>query len=464
MNILQVSTFDHGGGAEKVAELLHHGYQAAGQRASLAVKRRRGAIPGTIEIPETHGHGAWASAWLKGAKGCEARSGRMRGMGAAATLMRAIARPAASLDRQRGIEDFHYPASRYLPDLPEARPDILQCHNLHGNYFDLRALADLSRRLPVVLCPHDCWLMTGHCAHFFDCNRWRAGCGQCPNLATYPAVRRDATDQNWARKREIFTKARVYMGFESRWLQSQYHQSFVAPAIIEDRIIHDTVDAPYFEPRDGKAVRETLGLGPDTLVLLFAANSIRQNEWKDYRTLSEALERIGAANTGRPVVLLALGDTCPDERIGEALIRYLPFERDPSVIAGYYHAADVYLHAAKIETFSLTIAEAMACGTPVVATAAGAVPERIIGLDHPAAWRGGERFGPDRATGVLVPPGDGAAMAEATLAIATDSHLADQLSRNAALEADRCYRIERQVGAYLDWFTEILESRKAGGF
>ena len=63
----------------------------------------------------------------------------------------------------------------------------------------------------------------------------------------------------------------------------------------------------------------------------------------------------------------------------------------------YYQAADIYIHAAKADTFPNVVLEALACGLPVVATAVGGIPEQI---DH-------ER------TGFLVPPGDAAGMAEA---------------------------------------------------
>src|SRR4029079_4578923 len=85
-----------------------------------------------------------------------------------------------------GLEDFDYPNSvellRFLPQ----KPDLLHCHNLHGNYFDLRALAGLSRQIPTVLTLHDAWLLSGHCAHSFECERWTIGCGECPDLTIYP--------------------------------------------------------------------------------------------------------------------------------------------------------------------------------------------------------------------------------------------------------------------------------------
>ncbi len=110
-----------------------------------------------------------------------------------ARFFQSMAEPARVLDRRRGVEDFRFPAAWRLAELAPRRPQIVHAHNLHGNYFDLRALPALCQAAPLVLTLHDAWLLAGHCAHSMGCERWRTGCGNCPDLGVYPAVRRDAT-------------------------------------------------------------------------------------------------------------------------------------------------------------------------------------------------------------------------------------------------------------------------------
>ena len=95
-----------------------------------------------------------------------------------------------------------------LDALP-APPDIIECHNLHGGYFDLRALPWLSRQAATVLVLHDAWLLSGHCAHSFDCDKWQTGCGACPDLSIEPALRRDGTAHNWTVKQGVYAQSRV---------------------------------------------------------------------------------------------------------------------------------------------------------------------------------------------------------------------------------------------------------------
>lgn len=57
----------------------------------------------------------------------------------------------------------------------------------------------------------------------------------------------------------------------------------------------------------------------------------------------------------------------------------LPYVRDRSLLARHYASADYYLATGPGETFGLSIAEAMACGLPVVAVNRAAAPDRVEG-------------------------------------------------------------------------------------
>jgi glycosyltransferase involved in cell wall biosynthesis len=450
MRIRQVNTFDRGGGAESVVSRLHGEYRRRGHEALLSVKRRRGGADGVSEIDETLGHGAWAGSLLKLSRRPGEETGRPLGAGAWATGLRALARPRAALERWCGWEDFRFASSRHLAAWGDQPPDVVQCHNLHGNYFDLGALAELSRSLPVVLTLHDCWLLSGHCAHSFDCERWKTGCGSCPDLSIYPAIRRDASAYNWRRKRDIFRRGRLYVAAPSEWLMARVEKSILMEGAVETRVIPNGIDDAFFADVDAARARRTLGFEDDAVVLLFVANSIRGNEWKDFAMLKESAMRLADLLADRRVHLVALGEGGEDEPLGNGSIRFVPFIDKPALVAAYYQAADVYLHAARVETFSLTIAEAMACATPVVAADTGAVAERIVDLNDADS---------DTATGIMVAAADARAMTEATARLLGDTDLRRRLGANGRQRALRDYRTARQAEAYLNWFADIVDSR-----
>nr|MDJ0869634.1 glycosyltransferase [Myxococcota bacterium] len=155
LRVLQLNTSDRGGGAEAVAWNLHRRLAERGVASRLAVGRRRSGAPDVTALPRSP----------------------LRDPGA---------RLAAQLDRLRGREDFRFPASARLLRRPGLAIDVVHAHNLHGGYFDLRLLPELSQRRPTLVTLHDGWLLSGHCAYSLGCERWRQGCGSCPHLDVYP--------------------------------------------------------------------------------------------------------------------------------------------------------------------------------------------------------------------------------------------------------------------------------------
>ena len=235
----------------------------------------------------------------------------------------------------------------------------------------------------------------------------------------------------------------------------------LAPAIVEARVIPYGVDVSCFCPAEWQTVRTFLGISSDTRVLLFTAHGIQRNMWKDYRTMRTAVTLV-AKRLRQPVLFIALGDRAPTEHIGQARIHFVPYQENPEAVARYYQAADVYMHAARADTFPMTILEALACGTPVVATAVGGIPEQIKALQG-MEWttkldlHGASLFSPEEATGILVPPGDEEAMAAGLQRLLDNEPLRLQLGHNAARDARQRFDLERQAQDYLAWYRHLLD-------
>lgn len=440
MKILQVNTYDVGGGAEKIAQTLHSAYRAGDHQAWMVVKRRRGNAENVVALDSGLIANPYVRFWFRAGSSLRSKEGKLRGAHRLGALLEDIGSLGSMIRRQRGIETGH-PASRYLLSHVPIDPDIIHLHNLHGDYFDLSILPELSRNSPVALTLHDAWTFTGHCACTLECQRWKSGCGECPHLDTPPAVVRDNTHRNWLTKLGIYQQSRLYVAAPSQWMTDMVSQSILSNAAADVRLIRNGVDLSVFRPAEKALPRTNIGVQKEALVLLFVAASAKSNPFKDYDMLRTALSMLGSRQLSKPVVAIALGDTAPTEQIGSIELRHVPFSSDPSMVAQYYQAADVCLHPAKTDNFPTVVIEALACGVPVVATSVGGIPEQIE----------------DGLTGYLVPPGDSEAMAARVGRILEDEQLQRAMSTAAVEAAVSRFDERTMASAYLDWYAQILE-------
>lgn len=416
--IVSVNTCDSGGGAERVAWLIFKALERSGVDSWLVVGNKLSDDPKVMPF--------YLSPFIDYSPYSDE------------SFQQAIS-DVKECSRRSGIEDFEFPYSKYLLTITDAKPDLIVCHNLHGGFFDLRVLQQLSAAVPVVLQLHDAWTMTGHCAMTLGCQKWLTGCGDCPDLGIPPAVERDATRYNWLRKRDVFSASRLYLGSPTNWLLDRAFDSVLAPAIIEGRVIPCPVDSQVFCPAPQNAARSELGFSEDVKVLLFVANQARDNRLKDFATVFSAMEHLSGLSNDK-IDLLIVGQHGPRSNFDNCSIRFCGYQ-PPNMVARFMQAADVFVHAAHEENFCLAIAEAMSCGIPVVATEVGGLSEVVL----------------SGRTGLLVKPHDPKAMASAVNSLLISPTLRQQMGKLAAQIARERYSEDVVIRSYLEWFGQILK-------
>lgn len=430
LSILHVNTMDRGGGAAQLTFNLVEGLNAAGHKAKLVVREKKSASSTVSEIDNDGNRHVWARFCLWT---LTKNNGSQR-------LARVIGRPWDTLQVLLGHEDVYFPGTwQLLADLP-FKPDLLHLHNLHGSYFDLRALPWLSQHIPTVITMHDAWLIGGHCSHGFDCERWRTGCGLCPDLSIYPSIPRDATAYNWRCKKRIYSDSRLHVVAPAQWLMQRAKESMLAPAIVSSRVIPHGIDLSVFKSGDRSQARDDLGFPADATLLLFAAAGIRNNVWKDYQTMRRAFEILGNQRGKQKLLFLAIGDDAPSESIGGNELRFIPYSSDRSALAKYYQAADLYVHGAKAEAWGLTITEAMACGLPVVASDVGGIPDQVT----------------EGQSGFLVPVGNADLMADRVGALLDDAKLRGAMGCFAAKRAITEFDLSVMISNYSKFYESVL--------
>lgn len=416
--IVVVNTADEGGGAERVSLMVLNGFLELGLDAWLLVGNKTGSHPRVISFYASPFFDYRPYADSPQTKEIERRRG---------------------IDQFLGIEDFNHPYSHQISEMTGSPPDLVLCHNLHGGYFDLRILADLSHRMPVALRLFDTWLQAGHCAYSLGCTRWQIGCGECPDLTIPPAVSRDATRLNLQRKERIFKESRLFVAAESQWMLDRARQSVLAPAVIDWKHIPGGVDLETFCLGSREEARLQLEIDLEAKVLLYVANQGSTNPYKDFDTVRRALDELHRQQPTARIILIVVGSTAPDQYAGpRILIRHVGYTASQPRLAVFYRAADLLVHSAIEDTFGNVVAEALACGTPVVTASGGGVGELI---DH-------------GCTGVIVPPRQPIQLAQAISALLDAPALRAGMGLAAAAAARRHLDSRVMIRNLQSWCTE----------
>jgi glycosyltransferase involved in cell wall biosynthesis len=210
-------------------------------------------------------------------------------------------------------------------------------------------------------------------------------------------------------------------------------------------VMYAGLDHDVFNPSRSAALREEargqIGISAQRFVLLLIGNDWRN---KGLPTLLSALARL----RGLAIDLVVVGqdDSEPYRILARGYdlhsrVHFQPLRHD---VEFYYAAADAYAGPSLEDAFALPVAEAMACGLPVIASAAAGVSEIITnGVDGL----------------VLQDPTDAGALGDMISRLYEDRELCATMGKKAA-ETTRQYTWERNGVQLLEIFQEILR-RKA---
>ena len=258
-----------------------------------------------------------------------------------------------------------------LRRLDAIRPDVVLLGNLHTNYVNypllLKYLANKDIATVIVL--HDVWPFTGHCCYYSEdhCDKWLTGCGNCPALTKYnKSWFRDNSSSNLNNKLKLFRAIpRLAVVGVSKWVAEEARRSPVFANAKRIDYIYNWIDLNKFSPREDNNLREKLNLN-NRFVLV----SVSQG-WSKAKGLFRICD---------------VAKQMPEERF--VLVGSMSYkgELPPNVfsvgatsnideLAQYYSMADALLVCSVQETFGKVSAEALACGTPVIANNSTANPE-----------------------------------------------------------------------------------------
>jgi len=271
-------------------------------------------------------------------------------------------------------------ALKYVSEISVARcvrvlkPDVIMLHNIHGaTTVDL--LDHLPRSVPLVWRLADMWPLTGYCCYSFDCRDYLTGCCRNCDVTTQEGPRWRSPKVEWQRSERFFRGNQHRLAFvaPSRWMCDCAKARLPGFRI---ETITNPVGLEIFKPvRPKSTARSVLGLPQNVPVILVGA-ALLDNPTKGVRYLVDALEILCGTDNDR-IKVVAFGDRNGSTPFpgGWEMIGAISDER---LLNLYYNAADVYVSPALAETFGLTLAEAVAAGTPAVVFNVGGCVDTVI--------------------------------------------------------------------------------------
>lgn len=225
--------------------------------------------------------------------------------------------------------------------------------------------------------------------------------------------------------RRVLGRARALVAWCQWAKDSLVHDYGVSPTLVT--VIHPGVDLSLFRPlpRRHSGPLRLLFVGGDFvrkggLELLEAAKGLHGDVVLDVVT-----ESVVPGASGRPGCRIHSGLT----------------PQSPELV-DLYRNGDVFILPSRGDCFPQAIAEAMACGLPIIASAVGAIPDLVR----------------DRVTGYLVAPKSPAALREAVLALAASPERRRAMGEQALARARRDHDARRNCNRIFDLMSSLDDS------
>jgi glycosyltransferase involved in cell wall biosynthesis len=186
---------------------------------------------------------------------------------------------------------------------------------------------------------------------------------------------------------------------------------------------------------------DALGIPAEAPLVLAIGRLIEQ---KDHATLLEAFARVHRTHPEARLAILGWGPLEAQtrelvHRLGLDDVAFVPGRVEPRA---WLARANVFAHTSRWEGFGIVLLEAMLSGLPVVATRVSAVPEIVV----------------DGETGVLVPSGDVAGVAEAMARLLDDVELRRSLGEAGLDRARADFSVQHMVERTIRVYEEVLRA------
>ncbi|MCL2424826.1 MAG: glycosyltransferase [Oscillospiraceae bacterium] len=278
------------------------------------------------------------------------------------------------MERKLSINAMVYPYGWRLLQHPVFHSSsIAHYHLFHNHLLSMAMLSELTSAKPTVFTIHDPWIFSGHCIYSLGCNKWRYGCGDCPDLDLHFPMLYDNTEFMWKVKKKIFSTIDIDIVVASKYMLNMIQQSPITKHFRNVHHIPFGIDVDLFSSnrRSREAIRHKLDIPQDHFVMFCRAET---SPYKGFNIVNEMLDILTPT---APLTLVTVGEDTLLEKRHLDIYNVKQFGRvtDDSLMADLYCACDVFLMTSQAEAFGLMAIETMASSRPLVVMDGTSLPD-----------------------------------------------------------------------------------------
>ena len=255
------------------------------------------------------------------------------------------------------------PAKKFINAVKQGRPDVVHIHCPNGFSINIYMVLDYLKknRIPTVVTNHAEFFYTGNCAYAIDCTQFIHGCQKCPDhRGQGKSLLFDRSRYTWKRMKKAFEGfEKIAMVGVSPWSVSRIGMSDITSGL-STILVENGVDCSVFrrieEPGE-------FAVEDDRILILQVTSSftLDEDDLKGGRFFWRLASKF--ADDNRFLFIVA-----GEYRLGDADIpknmKFLGVVGKED-LARLYSACDLTVTTGKRETFGMTCAESLCCGTPV---------------------------------------------------------------------------------------------------
>lgn len=425
MKVLSVCTSSVSGGAARAAFRIHQGVNALGCDSSMFVKDNGSVKDKVLSLQDYTPHNAFNKAYdwaLNKAK----NKWQHYQWGKYPQRDKIFMSDLRSTSLHGALQKIDF--------------DVLHLHWINQRFFPLLELQKLNK--PIVWTLHDSWPFCGICHYFFECERYKKQCGDCPFL--HSADANDLSHQIWKKKRKLYEGLDLHIVSPSQWLADCAKQSSLFTGCPVS-VIPNCLDVDVFRPLNEMEIsprwRNFKEKRFEKPFVLYGAMNAATDKRKGFANLLSALRLLEQQGRANDFELIVFGADKPLEGMPTSIpIHYVGYVSDTNELVSLYNLASVMVVPSLTENLSCAIMESLSCGTPVVAFGIGGNADMI---EH-------------QKNGYIAREKDDADLANGILWCLQHNEETD-LSHNARQKVLDSYTPEKVCRQYVDLYQSVMK-------